>query len=266
MKKVIKNILLFIILLLAFILIFSINWIYNTYGNISLEEIMFQIRVPNTGANTDYYFSYAKNALSFIIICTIVSFILINILIKKRKKVYPKRMKEKEHKIGTSLVIYKKKLDTVYLKKLSVSFLILIISLVYSINKTDLITYLNYQLSESTLIENEFINTSNTNIEFPEEKRNLIYIYLESMEASFYSKENDGAYNQSLIEDLEELAEENIAFSNSNKLKGLYSLPGSTWTTGAMTAQTTGLPLKIPIDGNAYGEYATFLPGATGLR
>lgn len=262
MKKFIKNILLFIILLVAFILIFSVNWIYNTYGNISLEEIMFQIRVPNTGVNTDYYYSYAKNALSFIIVCTIISFILINIIIKKRKKIYPKRMKEKEHIISTSLVIYKKKTDTVFLKRLSVAFLMLIISLTYLVNRTDLITYIKYQTSNSSLIQDEYVDVSQTKIEFPEEKRNLIYIYLESMEATFYSQENDGAFEESIIEDLEEIAQENIAFSNSQKLKGLYSLSGSTWTTGAMTAQTTGLPLKIPIEGNSYGEYATFLPGA----
>lgn len=266
MKQIIKNIILFCILFFSFTLIFSINWIYSTYGNISLEEILFQIKVSNAGANIDYYISYAKNALLYIIICTITLTILINLVFKKRKKVYPKRMKGKHETTSTSLVIYKKhKLDKRYLMKLTTAIIILIISIAYSIDKTNLKKYLEYQLTESSLIENEFVDSKQAKIEFPEQKRNLIYIYLESMESTFYSKENDGGCDLSLIEDLEELAEDNIAFSNSDKLKGIYSLPGATWTTGAMTAQTLGIPLKFPIQEESYGKNANFLPGVTGL-
>lgn len=262
----IKNFIVFIILFVSYTLLFSMIWVYNNFGNIGLEEIMFQINVPMTGANTDYYFNYAQNAFSYIILCTVLSFLLICIIFRKRtKKIYPKRMKTKDSFITTSLVVYKKKVDKKYIGKLIIAFLVLISCITYTINKTALIPYVEHLMAESTLIRDEYVNPNNVNIRFPETKRNLIYIYLESMEATYYSKESGGAYEESLIEDLEELAKENVAFSNTDLYKGLYALPGATWTTGAMTAQTLGIPLKIPIDGNSYGEYKNFLPGATGL-
>ncbi|MBR3163051.1 MAG: LTA synthase family protein [Clostridia bacterium] len=268
MKNIIKHIIMFIIILFSFALLFTVNWLYKTFGNLTLEEVVFQLKVPMVGTNADFYFDYAKNVLPYILISTIASFSLLCFIFKKKKYKKPKakRMKGSHADPGTSLVVYKKfRIDTKFLGKMICSFAILTISLVYTTNRTNLTEFLKYQWSNSDLIENEYVDVSSTNIEFSENKRNLIYIYLESMEATFFSKENGGAYDESIIPELEQLAVDNISFTCSDKLAGLYSLPGTTWTTGAMTAQTTGLPLKIPIEGNSYGEYDSFLPGVTSL-
>ena len=268
MKNIIKHIFMFIILLFSFTLLFTVNWLYKTFGNLTLEEIAFQLKVPMDGANTDFYYNYAINVLPYILISTIASFLFFCFIFKKKKYKLQKakRMKGAHTDPGTSLIVYKRfRVDTKALGKAMCTLCVLIISLTYATNKTNLIEFIRFQLSDSELIENEYVETSKTNIEFPENKRNLIYIFLESMETTFFSRENGGAYDESLIPELEQLATENISFSASDKLAGLYSLPGTTWTTGAMTAQTTGLPLKIPIDGNAYGEYDSFLPGVTSL-
>ena len=268
MKNVIKHIIMFMILLFAFILLFTVDWLYKTFGNLTLEEVVFQLKVPMVGTNMDFYYNYAINVLPYILISTIAVFLLFCFIFKKKKYKAPKakRMKGTHSDPGTSLVVYKKfRIDTKYFWKMLCSLCVLMVCLTYAANRTNLREFVKYQLSDSELIEKEYIDTSKTNIEFPENKRNLIYIYLESMEATFFSRENGGAYDESLIPELEELAIENISFSGSDELAGLYSLPGTTWTTGAMTAQTTGLPLKIPVDGNAYGEYDSFLPGVTGL-
>ena len=52
----------------------------------------------------------------------------------------------------------------------------------------DIDTYLHIQNSYSTLIEDNYVNPSQTTITFPEKKRNLIYIYLESMESTYSDK------------------------------------------------------------------------------
>lgn len=268
MKNIIKHVILFIILLFSFTLFFTVKWLYKTFGILTLEEIIFQLKVPMEGANSDFFFKYAINALPFILIFTIATFILLCYVFRKKeyKKPKAKRMKGSHADPGTSLVVYKKfRINTRFLRKVLCSLVILAISISYAAMKTNLIEFIQYQISDSDLIEKEYVDTTKVNLEFPEQKRNLIYIYLESMETTFFSKENGGAYDESIIPELEQLATENISFSGPDELAGLYCLPGTTWTVGAMVAQTAGIPLKIPIDGNSYDKYDSFLPGVTSL-
>lgn len=96
-------------------------------------------------------------------------------------------------------------------------------------------------------------------ITFPDKKRNLIYIYLESMEITYADKESGGAYSENYIPELSGLALENEDFSGKeNKLNGAYAMPGATWTMGALFAQTSGLPLQIGIGDNDMLTQDTF--------
>lgn len=88
---------------------------------------------------------------------------------------------------------------------------------------------------------------------------------MESMETTFASKENGGAMEEELIPELNVLANENISFSETELLGGACASTGSTWTIAGMFAQTSGLPLLIPINGNSYGDYASFAPGAISI-
>lgn len=67
--------------------------------------------------------------------------------------------------------------------------------------------------------------------------------------------------NKNVIPELTQLAQENEDFSGkSNKLNGGYSMPGTTWTMGAMFGQTSGLPLNTSIDGNGMDTQGSFFP------
>ena len=79
---------------------------------------------------------------------------------------------------------------------------------------------------------------------FPDEKRNLVYIFLESMEATYASKDAGGGMDFNCIPELTKLAEENTNFSNSDKLGGGYPLYGGTWTMAGIFSQTSGIPIK----------------------
>ena len=114
----------------------------------------------------------------------------------------------------------------------------------------------------SEIFEEEYITSETVQITFPEEKRNLIYIFLESVETTLVSKENGGGWDYSIIPELEQLAKDNINFSNTDKLGGAIQLPGTGWTVAGMVAQTSGVPLKISLqDHNSYSGYSSFLPG-----
>lgn len=111
-----------------------------------------------------------------------------------------------------------------------------------------------------------YVDAANVGIRFPEQKRNLVYIFLESMEMTYADEASGGAFPQNVIPELTALSREAEDFSGSSALlDGAISYPGATWTTGAMFAQTTGVPLKQPISADGGQQQNYFVPGIRAL-
>lgn len=126
-----------------------------------------------------------------------------------------------------------------------------------------IVGYFGSRLDTSNLYEDHFVDAGSFSYKFPDKKRNVIHIFMESMETTFY---NNGSFmnagsNVDFIQPLHRLAEDNISFSDKNG-SGFYAPEGATWTVGGMVSQTIGLP--APIEAH-YGKSYSFLPGATGL-
>ena len=79
----------------------------------------------------------------------------------------------------------------------------------------ELVAYVLHQNANTGLYQAEYVDPDKTKITFPDEKRNLIYIMLESMETSYLSKDLGGAMEENLIPELYQLAEKNLCFSNT---------------------------------------------------
>ena len=108
--------------------------------------------------------------------------------------------------------------------------------------------YLLNTLQQTAIFNDEYVDPETANITFPEKKRNLIYIFMESMEMTNVSTENGGVFEESIIPNLEKLAIDNINFSNDDDLGGAYQTFGVGWTVAAMIAHTSGTPLKMTFD------------------
>lgn len=136
----------------------------------------------------------------------------------------------------------------------------------YGINEFQLFDiYRSYVLS-TDFIENNFADPETVKLTFPEEKRNLIHIYLESMENTFLSKEEGGYCDDNLIPHLQKLWHEGISFSHlSEGMGGFQESTGAGWSVASMVNMGTGLPMKVPDAQNQYGVKGNFLPGATTL-
>ncbi len=127
-------------------------------------------------------------------------------------------------------------------------------------------TYLKNLHSNSDYIEQHYADPAHVTLEFPEKKRNLIRIYLESIENSFTDYEHGGASKDNFIPELTQVAQENEDFSgNDPKLNGGYSMPGTTWTIGGIFASTAGLPLKTSVDDNDMSSQQSFFPTITAM-
>ena len=133
-------------------------------------------------------------------------------------------------------------------------------------NELEVSRYLRYADVDTGFIEKNYVDPAGVNIEFPERKRNLICIYLESMETTYADRASGGAFPANLIPNLTRLAQESEDFSGAqDAINGGYVLPYTGWTVAAMFAQTAGLPLKILVEDNSMGEQEHFFPGVTAL-
>ena len=141
---------------------------------------------------------------------------------------------------------------------------ILIGGFAYGIAHFELFDIIKMYVVSSNFIEDNFADPTKVKMQFPEKKRNLIHIYLESMENTFASKDLGGYMDENLIKPLTDLAKEGVSFSHQAKgFGGAVSTPGCTWSVASMVNMNTGLPMKVPVGGNDYGSPDNFLPGAT---
>lgn len=232
----------FFLVILALLIVFLAIWCFRTWAHLSAEELFYHLRANLTGTDS----SIVLSGVFWIGIPTILVTILLVVLEQK-------------------LRIHWK---TIWMMVLNIAIVIAILvpTKIYVCKKLDLDTYFANASNDSTFIEETYVDPSTVDIEFPKTKRNLIYIYLESVETTFSDIENGGAFQEDVIPELTKLAQENEDFSgDSNALNGGYSLNGTTWTMGGMFAQTSGLPLKVDIDGNNMDTMDSFFPTITTL-
>ncbi|WP_172119773.1 LTA synthase family protein [Actinomyces faecalis] len=107
----------------------------------------------------------------------------------------------------------------------------------------------------TTYIEDNYAPPTAANVVFPEKKRNIIHIFLESYENTFYDVAEGGAMDGSLMPDMAQLSDENISFSHTEVKGGFYQIPGATFTVGGIVAQTGGVPLKSPVLGEHMQQF-----------
>lgn len=128
------------------------------------------------------------------------------------------------------------------------SLVILIISIGYLGTVVGFFDYVFNSFRNTDLFKNYYVTPDEVDIEFPDKKQNLIYIFMESTEMTNVSKKNGGVFDISITPNLENIALNNINFSNTELLGGARESYGTSWTVAAMIAQTAGIPLKVKLD------------------
>jgi phosphoglycerol transferase len=241
--KILVNILIIGAIFLSTLFIIGTVYYRDSYGNIDAEQLIFTLSESLSGTGGDIF----EGILTSVVIPTvIVSSLLILIFFG----VHYKYFHSVRHKI-------------VRIISLSLVGALFLSSSTYFFVGFGFFDYFKNQGSESDFIEINYVDTKNVEITFPKNKRNLILLYMESMESSFTSKQNGGCMDLDVIPELSKLAKENVNFSNNDKVGGGLSTFGTTWTTGAIAATAFGVPLKVAP--NEYALDGDFLPGAYGL-
>ena len=236
--KIIGIVCSFIIVTLAVLICFSIKWMFDTWINLSMDELIYHLTAPLEGTNKEMIWQYVRA-------CVVPTVLIMTGI--------------------TVLVLFERKREKPCWRVIAVVVVISILAQTCSVygawKKLDISGYMANQGEVSTFIDDNYVDPRNVELTFPEQKRNLIYIFLESMEDTYGDTENGGGFEENVIPELTSLARKNEDFSGKDTtLNGGYCMPGATWTMGAMFGQTSGLPLNISIDGNAMDTQEKFFP------
>lgn len=233
-SKIIKQ---SIILFISFYLLSASLYVKSNFSDEYFEQIVFSFYTMKGAATSPVTEGIVKSIPLALVLLLVV--LLIYFIIYKINSKYTKYLK-------TTTII------------------VVILSLVLSLNNIGLFSYIKYNSTKSNLIEKEYVNPKNVEVKFPEQKQNLIYIYVESLENTGNSKEQGGYENNSVIKNLENLAKNNTNFSNSKKIGGAYMNQGNSWTVASIIGQTSGIPLKVALKNNLTTKNK-FIPNAYSL-
>lgn len=239
--------------ILGLVFVFFSTWYVEFFGKITPEQLLFNLKAPLKGTEFGMTEEILKSPVLNIVICTIPFLIFIN------------------WKYNVFLINKNNEKKTILNKKRVriISILLSIVTLVggasFGINKLQLQKIAKAYLSSSTYLADNYVNPRDVKMTFPNKKRNLIHIYLESVENSYLDKDLGGYMDVNLMPELTELYKEGLSFSNTDKFGGPHTTYASEWSVAAMINMDMGLPLKIPMGRNSYGKDGSFLPGAVGI-
>lgn len=239
-------------LVLATIALFAAVWYINVYGNTGFDSIIFTLTNELGGVDNGIITDVIFKVILPSILCSAA--VIVGLFLKLKKNLTVKTAKKKEW------VIYPFKTDVSALISAVLTF-----SLIFTAAETAGLTDYVISRSQKTVLFTDkdgiYVDPYYAEITFPEEKQNLIIIYLESMETTFMTAENSGGHSEDLTTELHALARDNLNFSHNDAVGGAQVLTGGSWTIGALVSMNAGVPLKTPSgEQNDYGK-DTFLPG-----
>lgn len=221
---------------------YGVYYLEKYFGDTPFGQLLYHLHTPLDGTNVSSFNEVFWNIIGIIAITFVVVYGIDYLLRKLRKQSgYPIWLGLLGVVIGTR-------------------------ALVAGYNHFDYGNYYKYTHENTTLYEEYYIDGRDVTLTFPEKKRNLIYIFLESMETTYADKKSGGAMWENYIPELTELALKNISFSANSSLNGAHTVPGATFTMGALVAQTSGVPINETLVSNStlngtWESENNYLPG-----
>ena len=229
-SKVLKYLYIICIFLITSLFV-SALYFKSFYASSHFEEILYSIKDGGKSADTSFIFIGIKSCLpSIIVIFTILFFLLV---------------KKSKYKI----------INKIQEKKIPITWVLFGLSAVTAIWGMSIIPYTYYAHNNSDFIEENYVDPKKTEVKF-NQKRNLIFITVESLETSLFTKEKGGYWDYEVIPELYNLLldDDVVAFHNKDLAEQLNMIQGSSWTTASVISNTSGLPFKVNTSNLKHGS------------
>lgn len=235
---------------LAVLIRSMVKWMSTNVGTVDFSIIVLQLRSPLNGTDSAIIDSIIRNGVIPAAIIILLGFIIF-LVVRRALNMF--------HKLPN------RKTPTWYkLAALLMSIAFLVETLNVKGTEVGMWDYIDHLGEVSTFYEDYYINPKDVAITFPEKKRNLIYIYLESMESTYSDAESGGIMEKNLIPNLTRIANKRVSFTDKEDgtLGGAHCLKNTEFTVGGIVASTAGMHLEIA---NSGANYGTFLPNVVSL-
>ncbi len=253
-KKFIKtSIATAVILFLGMAALTGTVWGIETTGKIGADQMIVNLFSPRDGTSSDVI----KTVLTGPVYITFSVLIIFCIFAFSLREVYARGK-------NADRCIFSLRIKRILCLILAIA--VLLSGIVYGVTQFELTKVFGMYFIESDFIEDNYVDPQEVKLQFPEKKRNLIHIYLESMENTYMSEDLGGCMEENLIKSLSDLSAEGVNFSHRETgFGGPVATTGTTWSVAAMVNMNTGLPMKVPVSKKNYREKGEFLPGAVSL-
>ncbi len=232
--------------IISVLIIVVCNWVNITYG-VGLNELISTFSTTLKGTSSDVVNLALENCLPPVII-TVVAVVVLVLIDRIR--------------FGVRLTKIKKALQ----RLMAVGSVALFFVSVFFVNYCfDVVGYFKTSISQTMFYDDYYVMPDTVNITDNGDARNLIYIYIESLETTYASTADGGAQEINYIPNLTKLADENISFSDSDKLGGFHSTNGTGITMGALFGTTSGAAYSLGPEVNQMLEGGNFMSGIVSL-
>ncbi len=239
------------VLILATGIFFAATLYLRTYfPDMDVEAILFNVKFANGAFNR-----HILVVISIYAACVLAVSVLFFIMMKRRTKIGTIECLSPDKNESRMLSIKDMSKKGIYAVPIAAA----VISFICLAWQVDLVGYADSIINETSLYMEYYVEPVSSVYSFPEHKKNLIYIYLESYENTFTSYENGGNQPVDYMPEMVELANSHVNFSNTDGLGG-QSVFFSTvdYTMGSTVAQTSGIPLMLyNSESESDAEYTT---------
>ena len=191
-----KTVRLFIVWILFAVLLVVQEYMLTSFSGITIDQLVFHMNTNLEGSNWSAFFPTILQAVLYILIavagCLIVTFIAK--YFRKKANQY-RKFNLKGNEIAKAYGLH-------FVSMLSgiIAISIVLVSLGDSYYLVD---YLAARRIDTELYDLYYTDTASTELIFPEKKKNLVYIYMESMEMSLADESSGGGkgkeYGQQLV-------------------------------------------------------------------
>ncbi len=234
------------------------DWMHKSLGT-TFKQFLYTIMYPLDGSDNSTIIKGFK-ACTLPIVLLLLPYIVYVVL--DCKGVFSKKIKctifKKYRRIDLRLLLRR-------IVALVTSF-VLIFSLFLAAKSMQVGEYIKSITQKTTIYEERYIDPDSVQITAQGTPKNLVYIYIESMENAYADASNGGVQPTNLIPNLTNIAKENISFSNSDAaLGGAYPITNTTWTMAALFALNSGLPFSFPATNEGLSVDGKLAKGTTTL-